>query len=305
VERRIANTDECATDLAVKAAHKLFESGVCAPGDIDYLLLCTQSPDYFLPSSACLVQRRLGLKTSVGAADFNLGCSGFVYGMGLAKGLIETGQAGNVLLITSETYSKYLRPDDLAVRALFGDGAAATFVQAVEDPEADSPFIGPFCYGTDGRGAPHLMVSEGAMRARTHDGRENGHINITSQTASQNCPYPLHMNGPEVFSFAINVVPKLVRDLLARSMMPLDAVQWFVFHQANEYMLEHLRRKIGIPSERFCIAMSHCGNTVSSTIPIAITEMSRRGQLSPGDHVMLIGFGVGYSWAGTMVRWRG
>ncbi len=130
--RRIAGEDECSSDLGVAAAQKLFESGACAAHDIDYVLFCTQSPDYFLPTTACLIQDRLGIPTSAGALDFNLGCSGFVYGLGLAQGLIESGQAANVLLLTAETYSKFIHPRDRSVRTIFGDAAAATLVSAVE-----------------------------------------------------------------------------------------------------------------------------------------------------------------------------
>src|SRR5690242_19857668 len=119
--RHTAGAGECASDLGCAAAQKLFDSGACAAADIDYILLCTQSPDYFLPTTACLMQERLGIPTHAGALDFNLGCSGFVYGLGLAQGLIATGQAGRVLLITAETYSKFIHPRDKSVRSLFGD----------------------------------------------------------------------------------------------------------------------------------------------------------------------------------------
>ena len=162
LERHIAAPDECASDLAVKAAEKVFKSGVCSPDSIDYLLLCTQSPDYFLPTTACLLQDRLGLRTSSGAVDFNLGCSGYVYGLGLAQGLIASGQAARVLLITAETYSKYIHHKDKSVRTIFGDAAAATVIGATHSAE---PLFGPFVYGTDGRGAHNLIVKTGAARA--------------------------------------------------------------------------------------------------------------------------------------------
>src|SRR5438309_11485134 len=140
-ERHIAAPGECASDLAVAAAQKLFESKACTASDIDFLLFCTQSPDYFLPTTACLIQNRLGIPTTAGAYDFNLGCSGYIYGLGQAEGLIATGQASNVLLLTAETYSKFIHPRDRSVRTIFGDAAAATLIRAVE---ADAPYIGPF-----------------------------------------------------------------------------------------------------------------------------------------------------------------
>lgn len=288
VERRIAAPEECASDLAAAAARKLFARGVCRPEDIDFLLLCTQSPDYFLPSTACILQERLGLPTSAGALDFNLGCSGFVYGLGLARGLVETGQASNVLLLTAETYSKFLHPDDRSVRPLFGDAAAATLVQARPDaPPGGLPWIGPFVFGTDGKGKDNLIVPTGGMR------RPNG-----EQTATGH----LSMNGPEIFTFALEVVPPAVHTLLTRAGKTIDDVDLFVFHQANRYMMEHLREKLSIPAEKFVIALSHVGNTVSSTIPIALTDAMGRGLLPPGKLVMLVGFGVGYSWSATLMR---
>src|ERR1019366_8587001 len=159
-ERRIASTDECASDLGVAAAERLFAGGVSRE-EIDYLLFCTQSPDYFLPTTACLVQERLKLRTDIGAIDFNQGCSGFVYGLSLAKSLVETGLARNVLLITAETYSKFINKRDRSVRTVFGDAAAATLVSGIE---SDTDLLGPFVFGTDGRGANNLIVPTGAAR---------------------------------------------------------------------------------------------------------------------------------------------
>ncbi|HTH46690.1 MAG TPA: ketoacyl-ACP synthase III [Candidatus Limnocylindria bacterium] len=296
-QRHIAGPGECASDLGVEAARKLFAAGAARPEDIDFLLFCTQGPDYLLPTTACLVQERLGLPRHAGALDFNLGCSGFVYGLGLAKGLIETEQARNVLLITAEAYSKFLHPSDRGVRTIFGDGAAATLLTGVNSA-GPAPAIGPFVFGTDGRGAENLMVRAGAMRhplgpggpgrGEEPDGQRQGH---------------LRMNGPEIFNFALEVVPQAVGDLLGRAGKVVEDVDLYVFHQANRHMLEHLRKKLGIRPDRFALALEHCGNTVSSSIPIALREAFDAGQLRPGALVMLVGFGVGYSWAASLLRW--
>jgi 3-oxoacyl-[acyl-carrier-protein] synthase-3 len=287
-ERHIAAPGECSSDLAVRAGQRLFDSGACSPQDIDFLLLCTQSPDYFLPATACILQERLGLTTDCGALDFNQGCSGFVYGLSLAKGLIETGAAQNVLLITAETYSKFLDPKDSSTRVLFGDGAAATLIGRAEAPEE---LIGPAVFGTDGRGAKNLIVESGAMRCRTYAG-------VTSETASQH----LYMNGPEVFNFTLKTIPPLVGTLLQKSGITAEEVDYFVFHQANRFMLEHLREKMHIPPGKFCINMDEYGNTVSSTIPMAIEIALAQRQIRPNNRVMVVGFGVGYSWAASMIR---
>jgi len=296
-DRHIVGTEECSSDLAFAASQKLFESGACRPEQIDFVLLCTQSPDYFLPTTACLLQDRLGIPTSTGALDFNLGCSGFVYGLGLAEGLISSGQASNVLLLTAETYSKFLNPQDRSVRTIFGDAAAATLVGSVDAP---TPLIGPFVYGTDGSGGPNLIVPTGGMRkART---AESG-IASVDEGGNVRSEDNLYMNGAEIFNFTLTAVPQSVQALLDKSGSKLEDIDLFVFHQANKYMLDHLRKRMKIPEDKFQLAMSHCGNTVSSTIPIALKHASSDGKLKEGSLVMLVGFGVGYSWGATLLRW--
>lgn len=293
-ERHIAAANECSSDLAVAAAEKLFASHPGTRDSVDYILLCTQSPDYFLPTTACLLQDRLGLSTSCGALDFNLGCSGFVYGLGLAKGLIETGQASCVLLLTAETYSKFIHPEDKSVRTLFGDAAAATLITAIE---SDVDAIGPFVYGTDGRGGTELMVATGAMRQGCPPQQD-----ATNPSPGGSFPEHLFMNGPAIFTFTLKAVPQAIDSLLQRAQLTLDGVDLFVFHQANSYMLEQLRKKLRIPTEKFAVHMRLCGNTVSSTIPIALAEAWLSGKIKPGMRVMVVGFGVGLSWGAAMLR---
>jgi 3-oxoacyl-[acyl-carrier-protein] synthase-3 len=293
--RHIVADDETAADLAVRAAQKLFARRAIDPATIDFIILCTQSPDYFLPTSACLIQARLGIPTTAGAFDFNLGCSGFVYGLGLCKGLIETGQASRVLLLTADTYSKFMNRRDRSVRTIFGDAAAATLVEAQETPEA----IGPFDYGTDGRGAENLIVRTGGLRALKRGGGEEECDDAGNWRSTDD----LFMNGPEIFNFTLKSVPRTVQALLEKAGRSIDDVDAFVFHQANRYMLEHLRKKLKLDVAKFVIEMEHCGNTVSSTIPIALVHAVEHGQVRPGQLVMLVGFGVGYSWASCLIRW--
>ena len=289
-ERHIASDQECASDLAVAAASKLFQSGICSAADINYILLCTQSPDYVLPTTACSLQDRLGISRNTGAIDFNLGCSGFVYGLGLSEGLISSRQANTVLLITAETYSKYISPTDRNSRTIFGDGAAATLIRA---RRGNCPAIGPFVYGTDGAGSDHLIVRNSGARKCSLDPL------IESASGSK----VLTMKGPEVFQFAMDTVPNAVRALLGQAELTLDRIDMFVFHQANAYLLEQLRQTLNIPKERFLISIRDSANTVSSTIPIALRNAMSEGRVHDGDNVMVVGFGVGYSWAATIVRW--
>jgi 3-oxoacyl-[acyl-carrier-protein] synthase-3 len=292
--RGLASVGECASDLGVAAARKLFASGVCAPDEIDFLLFCTQSPDHFLPASCCRMQTELGLRTSCGALDFNQGCSGYVYGLSLAKGLIESHTARNVLLITAETYSKFIHPQDRSVRTIFSDGAAATLVAATPD---DRPRIGPFVLGTDGRGAGELCVPAGGCRQpRSADTA----VERTDTSGNVRSDDHLYMNGSEIFTFTIRAIPSLIPRLLEAAELNADDVDLYVFHQANRFMLEHLRKKTGIAPEKFCINLESYGNTVSSTIPMALETALAQQQIGSGDRVMLVGFGVGYSWGACL-----
>ncbi len=298
VERRISAPGQYASDLAVAAAVKLFAMGTCGPSDVDFVILCTETPDYLLPPSACLVQARLGLRTCVGALDVNLGCSGFVYCLALAKGLIETGLCSNVLLLLADTYTKLIHPRDRSVRTLFGDGAAAVLVQA-EPPAAEGYAIRPeaFVFGTDGSGAENLIVRASAMHS---GGFAEGAVGKAAVYGETPGPQHLFMNGAEVFAFSLREVPAAVEKLLAECNLTCDDIELFVLHQANEYMLDALRRKMGISRERFAISLAQCGNTVSASIPIAMKSAMDEGRLAAGHRVLLVGFGVGYSWAASL-----
>lgn len=293
--RHISSDDEFSSDLATRAGRALLERRGVDPSTIEYLIVCTQSPDYYLPSTACIVQDALGLPTTAGATDITLGCSGFIYALGLAKGLIESGQVSNVLVITADTYTKFINPADKSVRTIFGDGAAATLV--TDDGAADD--ITAITYGTDGSGAKSLIVPNGGLRS-------GGGIQPKSDVGARDLVasgYDLYMDGPDIFNFTLAVVPRAVDAILSKARAERDDIDLFVFHQANAFMLEHLRKKLGVPRDKFFVALAESGNTVSSTIPIALAEAERSGILSKGDRVMLVGFGVGLSWGGLIATW--
>jgi 3-oxoacyl-[acyl-carrier-protein] synthase-3 len=294
--RGVSAADECASDLAVEAARLLFQGGACSPEQVDFLILCTQSPDYLLPTTACLIQDRLGLPTDCGAIDFNQGCSGYIYGLALAKSLVETELARNVLLITADTYTKLINPRDRTIRTLFGDGAAATLVNAVP---SEHDLIGPFVLGTDGRGAANIILPAGGLRCW---GTPDAAIETEDESGNWRSKLNLYMNGAEVFNFALKTVPNAVERLLEKSQSSMDDVDFFILHQANKFMLERLRARMKIPADRFWIDMENCGNTVSSTIPIAIESAMKQNRIKAGDHIALVGFGVGYSWGATMIE---
>lgn len=292
-QRHVAAADETAADLAVKAAQSLFKQGKCGPQEVDFVLFCTQSPDYFLPTSACIIQKRLGLRTDIGALDFNLGCSGYVYGLALAKGLVVSGVAANVLLLTGETYNKHLHPKDKGNRTIFGDAASATLVGT--DGIAE---IGNFSLGTDGSGADNLIIKSGGMRCPKRQDDLHFDENNNNPVSSDY----LYMNGSEIFTFTLDNVPPLIADTLSRNGVEKDEADLYVFHQANKYMLDFLRKKIRIAPERFYYCLSEYGNTVSNTIPIALSNALQDGFLTKGMKVVIAGFGVGYSWGGCLLR---
>ena len=290
--RHLAAADETAGDMAEKAARKLFEEYEIDPKSIDFLMLCTQSPDHFLPSTACILQNRLGIPTSAGAFDYNLGCSGCVYGMVMAKGLIESGIAKNVLVLTAETYQKYLHPSDKSNRSIFGDGAAACLI-SIEGIAK----IGNFSLGTDGSGAEHLIVKTGAARCK----QATGNV-VEDEDSHQRFDDYLYMNGSAIFNFTLDAVPAMMKDILEKNQMGRDEVDYFVFHQANKFMLNTIRKVCILPKDKFYVNLENTGNTVSSTVLIALKDCLDKGTIQPGMKVMISGFGVGLSWGGTILK---
>jgi 3-oxoacyl-[acyl-carrier-protein] synthase-3 len=288
-ERRIASESECSSDLAFYAAQKLFDLSPSDRSRVDYVLFCTQTPDNVLPTTACVLQKRLGLSQKCGALDFNLGCSGYVYGLGLAKGLIETRQASCVLLLTGETYSKIINPEDFSTRTIFGDAGSATLV--VAGIECNSEAIGPFEFGTDGGGMDALCVEGSGFRN-------------SIQTDCLPQKPKLVMKGSDVFSFTLRVVPPLMKELMKKSGRTIDTVDMVVPHQANIFMLDHLQKKLEVPDSKFFKCLTMTGNTVSNSIPIALSLAEQSQKLKDNSTVALLGFGVGLSWAGCMITWK-
>ena len=290
--RHLAAPGETAGDLAEKAALKLFKEYQIDSKSIDFLMLCTQSPDYFLPSTSCILQNRLGISTTAGAFDYNLGCSGCVYGLAIAKGLISAGIANNVLLLTAETYNKYLHPSDKSNRSIFGDGAAACLIST--DGFAE---IGEFSLGTDGSGANNLIVKTGASRQKDATGffveDEEGHVWFDDY---------LYMNGGAIFNFTLDAVPAMMKDILVKNELSKDDIDFYVFHQANKFMLNTIRKVCMLPKDKFYVNLADTGNTVSSTVLIGIKDCIGNQTIKSGDRVMISGFGVGLSWGGTVLR---
>lgn len=288
-ERRIVGEDETASDLAFGAGELILKD--FDRSKIDFVLFCTQSPDYVLPTSACVLQDRLNLPKSAGAIDYNLGCSGFVYGLYLSKAMVASGMARNVLLLVGETYSKHLHPKDKGNRSIFGDGAAAAIISFDTEDK-----IGEFVLGTDGSGHDKLIIRNGASKNQINESHsfEYGSGNVCSDNH-------IYMNGPEIFNFTIETIPGVVESTLEKHGYVKEDVDFYIFHQANKFMLDYLRKKIKISKDKFFNNMTHTGNTVSATIPIALCQATNEGLIKKGDKVMLVGFGVGLSWGATII----
>ena len=279
--RHVVKPEETAADIAEKAACKLFEDYNISPEEIDFLIYITQGPDYSMPSTSCILQDHLHIPTTAGAFGMDLGCSGYVYGLAIANSFIESGLAKNVLLLTAETMSKYISPADKNI-LLFGDGASASVISNRGFAE-----IGKFELGTDGRGFDHIIIRNGGWRHRELEGTPRDWF---------------YMDGEAVSSFTVDCIPPLIKGTLDKNSIQDSEVGYYVFHQANKYILNTLRKLNGIPKDKFFIDISDTGNTASSTVPIALKRSIDNGFISKGMKVMLAGFGVGLSWAGTILQ---
>ncbi len=297
LSRRISKKNETALDLGVKAGEKLFIENNISKNEIDYLIFCTQSPDYFLPTSACIIQDKLGLNKEIGAIDVNQGCSGFVYCLGLAKGLVESNQAKNILIITADTYSKFINKSDKSVRTLFGDAGTCTLIS---NDISGIRNISKIVNGTDGSGAKNLIVPHGGLR---HPIDESSHKEISDDSKNVRSPSNLYMNGQSIYSFTLKKIPNVFKEILEQSEYNENKIDKFIFHQANKFILDSLQKKLNIPDDKMHRSYKYLGNTVSSTIPIGIHyEMKKKNQHNTTT-ALLLGFGVGLSWAGTIVNY--
>jgi len=285
-QRHLAAPEETSSDLAVAAAEKLFRQQRVDPATIDFVLFCTQTPDYPLPTTSCLIQDRLSLPTHCGALDFNLGCSGYVYGLAMADGLIQSGVAERILFLTAETYSKFIDAEDRSLRTIFGDGAAATLVTA-----SDERSMWGFQFGSDGSGGDMLLVGEGGARAAADAIKPRHRKRWKSR---------LYMDGPSLINFTVDAVPRLVDQILEKQGLSDDDISQYLMHQATWKMLEQLRLRMGVSPERLPVELADVGNTVSCTLPILIDRLRAAGRMDPQSVSMLIGFGVGLSWAGCL-----
>lgn len=283
-QRYIAQEDEYASDMAAKAVLNLIEEHHLDKNAIDFLLLCTQTPDHILPTTACIVQEKAGLPTSCAALDINQGCSGYIYGLSLASSLIASGNFKNVILVTADTYTKYIHPKDKGNLSIFGDAATATLVST-----EGAYCIGKPTLGTDGTGAENLIIRNGGTRSPRNENPDD-------------LDNFVDMKGGKIFNFIVKRTPEVVYNNLKTNNLDIKDIDLFVFHQANTHILNKVREEMEIPEEKFVIEMRYYGNTISSTIPIAFSEHLRKYPQKASEKIQFVGFGVGYSWGAICIK---
>ena len=283
VERRIAGPTLCSSDLCYQAAKTLLESLAWEPESVDALIMVTQTPDYFMPSSSCILQKRLGLSDRCAAFDVGLGCSGYVYGLWLGGMMLNGGDIKRVLLLHGETPTRYVRESDRAVSLLFGDAGSATALERSEDPDA-APWH--FIMHTDGGGYQDLIVEAGGFRDRFSDD-ETAHY--------------VRMNGANVFNFTITMVPRLIEDTLRSAGRDKADIDYFVFHQSNRFIIEHLINTCALPKDRVPIVLDRFGNCGGPSLPLTITQAVPVDARQEPTTVMLLGYGTGLSWASALL----
>lgn len=290
----IADKDTCTSDLCSLSARDLMMDIKWEPETIDALIFVSQTPDYRIPATSCIVQERLGLSTECIAFDVNLGCSGYVYGLWMASNLISSGAVKRVLLLVGDTASKLNSPDDRSTVMLFGDAGTATALEYDE-----SAFEIDFVLGTDGKGKEHLIIPAGGFRTPVN--KENL-IRTALPEGGTRGENDLFMDGGEIFNFTIKRVPAILAELLTRNNLENKDIDYFVFHQANEFIIKHLAKKAQLTPQQTPISIDKYGNTSSASIPLTIVSELAGALKSNEKKIMMVGFGVGYSWGGTLIN---
>jgi 3-oxoacyl-[acyl-carrier-protein] synthase III len=288
---------ETAFDLSVRACDALFEQSDAGIENVDAILYCTHYPDYPMPGNAHLLHRHLGLGDDVLVFDYRLACSGFVYGLAFADAFVRAGMASEVLLVTVETPSQGTNRGDRAVRALFGDGAAVTYLSA-NDASGGRIVAHELC--AHGKGFDYAYVPAGGVRNPPGD-----ETKVETKDASGNVrtPEDVHIKGPELWGFVNSVVPGHVEAFLAKHSLSLDDIDLCVFHQASRLVLESLAKALSIPPDKMYVHMKDAGNLSSASIPFALRAALGEGRIKPGDRVLLSGFGSGISYGSAIVEY--
>lgn len=290
-KRYLTTEDVIGSDLAFNAAQTFFNETTVKKEDVDFILFCTEGLDYIAPMTACLLQDRLGLRNDIGALDLPAGCSGFTNALGMAKAIIDSGQSDNVLLLFGDTPGLVSHPKDFVLRSLFSDAGAAVWVE-----KSDKNGIGKFEYGVDGSGAKHLFVDQSCLRNPPDEEWLKKNKDVGGMPRGQ-----MKMNGLEVFSFSLKKVPFLVNQILLKNDLKIEDIDLFVFHQASSIILKSIQKKMKIDDEKMVNYLEDYGNTVSISIPLGLREAEKDGRIKKGNKVLIAGFGIGFSWSGTVL----
>lgn len=285
-ERRIASAKETSATMAAKAAFSAIEVADLSPSKIELIITATSTPDHLMPSTASLIQDAIGA-TNAGALDVNAACSGFVYALAVGSGLIAGGLYRNVLVIGTDTMSRILDYTDRGTSVLFGDGAGAVILQATDKKTG----MLASALGSDGSGSNLLWIPAGGGR------------HPASVETVQNRMHYIKMNGNEVYRFAVSVMTKASLQVIEEAGLTLDDIELFIPHQANIRIIQSAAKSLKIPEEKIFTNVDRYGNTSAASVPIALCEAIEHGRINSGDHIVLVAFGAGLSWAATAIQW--
>jgi 3-oxoacyl-[acyl-carrier-protein] synthase III len=292
--RRVGRDGMCASDLCQAAAEELFKNMDWDRGSVDALIYVSQSFDYPMPATACILQHKLGLPKSCAAFDIELGCSGYIYGLWVASGLVSSG-CRRIVLLAGEMGSRMPSPVDRTTLPLFGDCGSATAIEA----DGDSKMY--FDLGTDGGGFKHLIIPAGTCTARLPHSAETMKLTDRGNGITRS-EENIYMNGAEIFAFMIREVPPLIAAVLDHVQWKSEDVDHFVFHQANRFTLVHLAKKMNIPESKLALALEYYGNTSAGSVPLTITHCVREHLQKQKQKLVLAGFGAGLSWGGCALE---
>jgi 3-oxoacyl-[acyl-carrier-protein] synthase III len=284
--RHIAADGSQTSDLAADAARSALSKAGISPKELDFIIVATATPDYFgFPSTACVVQDKIGAH-GCAAFDIVAGCTGFIYALQIASGMLQAGQGKHALVIGAETLTRITDWKDRSTCVLLGDGAGAAVLSKIEEGGRG---ILKSILGADGGGAKDLVLVQ-SERTKTFE------------PAAPITPV-LYMNGKNVYNFAVKSITVLIERIIHASVYALDEIKWIVPHQANARIVQAAAKRLGIPEERFFMNMDEYANTSAASIPIALCEMEQKGLLKKGDLIMLVGFGAGLTYGATVIRW--
>lgn len=287
-ERRVAAADQASSDLALLAAREAMAAAGVGPMDLDLIIVGTATPDMLFPATACVVQDRLGARRA-GAFDLSAACSSWVYAAAVAHGYVASGMAETVLVVGAETLSKITNWKDRGTCVLFGDSAGAVVMRPSEPGQG---FLS-FYLGADGSGGPLIIQPAGGSR-----------LPASYETVERGQHY-LQMNGREVYKFAVRLIPRAIQEAADRAGLAIEDVDWFIPHQANIRIIDAAAERLGQPREKFFVNVERYGNTSSASVPVALYEAVRAGQIARGDVVILVAFGGGLTWGSCALRWTG